>query len=49
MPEKPDLPEWKTIGWIGLFILSLAIGFGSLYFGKAPSGRTHPATQHAAK
>ena len=35
-----DLPEWKkalqepnAIGWIGLFILVVAIGIGTLYFG----------------
>ena len=35
-----DMPAWKkalqepnAIGWIGLFILVIAIGIGTLYFG----------------
>jgi hypothetical protein len=49
-----DTPEWKrvlrepnAIGWIGLIILVIAIGFGTLYFGgghdqaKAPAPTTH--------
>jgi hypothetical protein len=51
-----DMPAWKkalqepnAIGWIGLFILVIAIGAGTLYFGsrhdlaKAPAPVSHAA------
>ncbi len=38
MPERP--PGWKqalqepnAVGWIGLIIVVIAIGFGAIYFG----------------
>ena len=49
-----DLPEWKkllqepnAIGWIGFFLLVVAIGAGTLYFHgtpAAPKGHPAPAT-----
>lgn len=52
MPDSGNMPEWKkalrdvnTIGWIGFFILVVAIGFGSLYFdGSGQSNQSKPAT-----
>jgi hypothetical protein len=50
-----DTPAWKkalqepnAIGWIGFFILVIAIGIGTLYFGgngpaEAPAPVTHAA------
>ena len=52
-----DTPEWKNvlrepnaIGWIGFFVLVIAIGFAALYFGggshnpaKPPASVTHAA------
>ena len=53
-----DLPEWKkllqepnAIGWIGFFVLVVAIGLGTLYFHGAPAapkGHAVPAT-HASQ
>jgi len=53
-----DTPEWKkvlrepnAIGWIGFFILVIAIGFAALYFGGGghdPAKPTAPVT-HAAR
>ncbi len=44
-----DTPEWKkalqepnAIGWIGLIILVIAIGFGTLYFGGSGHERAKP-------
>jgi len=51
-------PGWRTalsepnaIGWIGFFLLVIAIGFGSLYFGGGNSGRAEypAASSQAAK
>ena len=47
-----DLPEWKkllqepnAIGWIGFFLLVVAIGAGTLYFHKvSPAPQSHPVT-----
>jgi hypothetical protein len=49
-----NMPAWKkalqepnAIGWIGLMILVIVIGFGTLYFGgghdqaRAPAPATH--------
>jgi len=49
-------PGWRTalsepnaIGWIGFFLLVIAIGFGALYFGGGNSGTTgHPAASGQA-
>ena len=47
-----DLPEWKkllqepnAIGWIGFFLLVVAIGAGTLYFHKVSTvPKSHPVT-----
>lgn len=48
-----DLPEWKkllqepnAIGWIGFFLLVVAIGAGTLYFHEVrpPVPQGHPVT-----
>jgi len=53
-----DTPEWKkvlrepnAIGWIGLFILVIAIGFAALYFGGGGHEQAKPAAAvtHAAR
>jgi len=50
----PEMPGWKrvlqepnAIGWIALFFLVLAIGFGSIYFGGSPPPGQE--SHHAAK
>ncbi len=50
----PDDPAWKralrepnAIVWIALFLVVVAIGAGSLYFGGAEPPR--PPSHHAAK
>lgn len=49
-----DTPEWKkalqepnAIGWIGLIILVIAIGAGTLYFAGSRSPGSPPANQAA--
>jgi hypothetical protein len=53
-----NTPEWKkvlrepnAIGWIGLFILVIAIGFAALYFGGSGHGPAKPRAPvtHAAR
>jgi hypothetical protein len=53
-----DTPEWKkvlrepnAIGWIGFFILVIAIGFAMLYFGGGGHDQAKPLTPvtHAAR
>ena len=52
-----DMPVWKkalqepnAIGWIGLIILVIAIGFGTLYFGGGHDPAEAPApVNHAAR
>ena len=52
-----DMPEWKkalhepnAIGWIGLFIVVIAIGIGTLYFGGGHDPAQAPApANHAAR
>jgi hypothetical protein len=46
-----DTPEWKkvlqepnAIGWIGLMILVIAIGIGTLYFGGNGHDQAKPPT-----
>jgi hypothetical protein len=55
--DMSDTPEWKkvlqepnAVGWIGFFILVIAIGFATLYFGDSydPADAPAPAT-HAAR
>lgn len=47
------LPEWKkalqepnAIGWIGLFILVIIIGFGALYLGGNHRSAGRSAADH---
>ena len=49
-----EAPAWKTalrepnaIGWIVFFLLAVAIGFASVYFGS--SGPARQDIHHAAK
>jgi hypothetical protein len=53
MPDKmTDLQEWKkamkesnAIGWIAFFVLIVAIGVGTVYFGTtSPNPTAKPAT-----
>ena len=53
-----DLPEWKklmqepnAIGWIGFFLLVVAIGAGTLYFHEvSPVAHSHPVmTTHTGQ
>jgi hypothetical protein len=53
-----DTPEWKkvlrernAIAWIGFFVLVIAIGIGTLYFGGNGHDPAKPATtvSHAAR
>ena len=53
-----DTPEWKkvlrepnAIAWIGFFILVIAIGFATLYFGGNSHDQAKPSTavSHAAR
>ncbi len=51
-----DTPAWKkalqepnAIGWIGLFILVIAIGIGTLYFGGSGPAEGPAAVTHAAR
>ena len=53
----PDMPAWKkalqepnAIGWIGLIILVIAVGVGTLYFGDRHDQAEAPAPEsHAAR
>jgi hypothetical protein len=53
MPEpgwKAALREPHALGWIGLMVAVILIGFGSLYFGgNGSSGSAQPPTSQAAK
>jgi hypothetical protein len=50
-------PGWKSVlrephalGWIGLIVLVILIGFGALYFGgNGSSDNAQPPANHAAK
>ena len=51
-----DIPEWKKVlqepnamGWIGLMVLVVLIGFGTLYFGGQDKPEADPPVSHAAK
>jgi hypothetical protein len=44
---KKALREPNAIGWIAFFLVVVAIGFGSLYFGS--SGPAKPPIHHAAQ
>lgn len=47
---KQALQEPNAIGWIGLMVLVIAIGFGAVYFGGDNSPRPgHPTTGQAMK
>jgi hypothetical protein len=54
MTENPDwkkaLWEPNAIGWIGFFLLVIAIGVGTIYFGTScDSGPAKAPVNHAAK
>jgi hypothetical protein len=51
-----DLPEWKkalrepnALAWIGLFILVVVIGVGSLYFSGIDAPGPKPELTHATR
>jgi len=51
-----DTPAWKkalqepnAIGWIGLFILVVAIGIGTLYFGGGSPAEPAVTVTHAVR
>jgi hypothetical protein len=48
---KEALKEPNAIGWIGLIVLVVVIGFGALYFGDSSSRNTSdpPRAGHAAR
>ena len=46
LPERKKLlQEPNAIGWIGFFLLVVAIGEGTLYFHEVrPTSQSHPVT-----
>jgi hypothetical protein len=46
---KRALREPNAIGWIVLFLVVIAVGFGSLYVGSSASGPAEPDIHHATK
>jgi hypothetical protein len=46
---RKALKEPNAIGWIGFFLLVIAIGFGTLYFGGTSGTADHPAHSGEAK
>ena len=51
-----SIPEWKKLlqepnamGWIGLIVLAVLIGLGTLYYGGRDRAMNEPPLSHAAK
>ena len=51
-----DIPEWKkalrdpkAVGWIGLIVVAVLIGLGTLYYGGRDHAKSEPPVSHAAR
>jgi hypothetical protein len=51
-----SIPEWKKLlqepnamGWIGLIVVAVLIGLGTLYYGGRDSAKVGPPVSHAAR
>jgi hypothetical protein len=50
------IPEWRkalqepnAMGWVGLIVVAVLIGLGTLYYGGRDSAKDEPPVSHAAK
>lgn len=50
IPElKKVLQEPNAMGWIGLIVVAVLIGLGTLYYGGRDGAKTEPPVSHAAR
>ena len=46
---KKVLQDPKAIGWIGLMVVAMLIGLGTLYYGGRDNAKDGPPVSHAAR
>ena len=46
---KKVLQDPKAMGWIGLMVVAILIGLGTLYYGGRDSAKSEPPVSHAAR
>ncbi len=46
---KRLLPEPNAMGWIGLIVVAILIGLGTLYYGGQDEAKVEPPVGHATR